>query len=71
MSEFTSFPIPVHRDDKPLVTHAGFDYLCSGCGDHVPDGVWIREFVKDGQIIGLTMRNGRDGEIIHQCGQVD
>jgi hypothetical protein len=67
---FTPFPVPRRPDDRPLVTHAGFDYRCTGCGGPVPDGVWIHEAVEDGMIVGMVMRDGPDGAVIHQCGQV-
>ncbi len=70
MTKFTPFPVPTHPGDTPLVTHAGFDYLCTGCGAHIPDGVWIHEQVKDGMVVGMTMRDGADGAVIHQCGTV-
>lgn len=70
LREFTSFPVPHTPDDMPLVRHAGFDYTCTGCGTHIPDGVWIHETVKDGMVIGLRMVNGADGDVIHQCGEV-
>jgi hypothetical protein len=68
--KFTPFPVPVAVTDLPLVTHAGHSYRCSGCGTLVPEGVWITETIKDGMIVGLSMRIGADGAFIHQCGDV-
>lgn len=48
--------------------HAGIDYICTGCGAHIPDGVHIYETVKDGMIIGLRVQRGHDGPVIHECG---
>jgi hypothetical protein len=71
MAEFTPFPVPIKSTDVPLVKHAGFDYVCSGCDVHVPDGLRIAETIKDGMVIGLRMTSGIEGPIIHQCGQVN
>jgi hypothetical protein len=67
---FTPFPEPIHRDDLPLVTHAGAHYRCSGCGfTPVPDGVHITETIEDGMVVGLSMRYGADGDVVHACGE--
>lgn len=71
MTEFTPFPEPRSPEDIPLVQHAGFDYICTGCGEHIPDGTWIYETVEDGMVIGLRMQNGPDGDTVHSCGTVD
>jgi hypothetical protein len=68
--EFESFPVPIHREDTPLVQHAGYDYICTGCGGRVPDGVRIYENVKNGMVIGMRMEGGPDGRFRHQCGEV-
>lgn len=70
VAEFIPFPVPINPGDLPLVQHAGFDYVCTGCGAHVPDGTWIYETIDDGVIVGLRMRSDRDGPVIHECGQV-
>jgi hypothetical protein len=69
MHEFEPFPVPIHRDDTPLVQHAGYDYVCTGCGGRVPDGVRIHENVRDGMVIGMWMDGGPDGQFRHQCGK--
>ena len=66
---FTPFPVPVHHDDLPLVTAAGTEYRCSGCGTLVPAGVWMTETVEDGMVVGLSMRMGTDGPTVHACGK--
>lgn len=68
MAEFTPFPVPIDRGDTPLVQHAGIDYICTGCGAHIPDGVWIFEKVVDGMIVGMKMTSGPDTEVFHRCG---
>lgn len=68
--EFEPFPVPVHRGDTPLVQHAGYDYICTGCGGRVPDGVIIHETVRDGMVVGMRMDGGPDGEFRHQCGEI-
>jgi hypothetical protein len=65
---FTPFKNPVHPDDTPLVQHAGFEYKCTGCGAPVPDGVHIYETVEDGMVIGLKVRRGLEGPVLHACG---
>jgi hypothetical protein len=70
VSKFKPFPVPIQITDTPLVQHAGFDYICTGCGEHVPDGVHIQETIKDGMVIGLRMIVGADGPVVHQCGKV-
>lgn len=67
------FPVPTEDNHIPLVQHAGPDYVCTGCGGRVPDGLRIYETVADDEVIGLTMRAGiaDDGPIVHECGQVD
>jgi hypothetical protein len=70
VSKFKPFPVPVQTTDTPLVQHAGFDYICTGCGEHIPDGVHVYEMIKDGMVIGLRMAVGADGPVVHQCGEV-
>jgi hypothetical protein len=85
-AKFTAFPVPVHAEDIPLVTPAGADYRCSGCGGVVPAGAWLFETIRDGMVVGLTARmpgstasphvvastvDHADGEIVHQCGERD
>jgi hypothetical protein len=70
VSNFKPFPVPIHTTDIPLVQHAGVDYTCTGCGEHIPDGVHIHETIKDGMVIGLRMIAGVDGPVVHQCGKV-
>jgi hypothetical protein len=71
MAKFTPFPLPVHPDDTPLITHAGPHYRCTGCGfEPIPDGMHIHETAKDGMVIGLRVVHGHDGPVIHECGQV-
>jgi hypothetical protein len=70
VADFTPFPVPVKPSGKPLVQHAGFDYLCTGCGEHVPDGLCIYEEVEDGMVVGLRMTGGQGGSAVHQCGRV-
>jgi hypothetical protein len=76
MAEFAPFRVPVvpydaitGDGDVPLVTPAGTQYRCSGCGALVPPGVWITETVVDGMVVGLSMRLGADGPHVHACGQ--
>jgi hypothetical protein len=52
--KFTPFPVPLHAGDLPLVTHAGANYRCSGCGATVPAGVRLYETVEDGMVVGLV-----------------
>lgn len=66
---FTPFPVPVHHEDLPLVTAAGFTLRCSGCGADVPEGVWITEVIDDRMVVGLSMRMGSDGAYVHACGK--
>lgn len=80
---FTPFPVPVQPwllerqedgsmqmvGDVPLVTNADTMYRCSGCGTLVPPGVWITEAIRDGMIVGLSMRMGADGAHVHACGE--
>ncbi len=66
--EFKPFPVPTLPTDLPLVTHAGEAYRCSGCGDRVPDGAWITEEVRDGMVVGILVRRGKDGPVDHGCG---
>lgn len=69
MSEFVPFPVPIHRDDIPLVQRDGATYRCTGCGGEILDGAWLHETVEDGMVVGLTARHGPDGEVYHQCGK--
>lgn len=69
MAKFTPFPVPVQPDDTPLVTHEGDHYRCTGCGEPAPSGVWISETVEDGMVVGMSMRIGGDGEVVHSCGK--
>jgi hypothetical protein len=70
MAKFKAFPVPINPTDTPLVQHAGFDYVCTGCGEHVPDNVRIYETIEDDMVIGLRMIAGAsdDGPLVHQCG---
>lgn len=65
------FPVPTEANHIPLVQHAGTDYVCTGCGERVPDGLRIFETVEDGMVIGLRMTAGadNDGPLIHTCGR--
>jgi hypothetical protein len=69
MAKFKAFPVPTKPTDTPLVTPDGYHYRCSGCGAEVPEGVWIAETIEDGMVVGLSMRIGRDGADVHQCGK--
>lgn len=66
--KFSPFPEPKTSDDTPLVTHAGFQYRCTGCGGDVPDGAWLAERVKDGMVVGLLVTAGQGGQVVHACG---
>lgn len=69
MGKFKPFPEP--RDpqtDTPLVTPAGPLYRCTGCGGTVPDGAWLTETVTGGMVVGLIARAGKDGPVVHECG---
>lgn len=76
MSEFTPFPVPRDPADVPLVRPGSVDvygtkvgvYLCSGCGEPMPQGVWLHETVEDGMVTGLDAYMGPDGERVHSCG---
>jgi hypothetical protein len=68
--KFKPFPVPIKTTDTPLVQHAGVDYTCTGCGEHVPAGLHIHETINDGMVIGLRMIAGADGPVVHQCGEV-
>lgn len=70
-SRFTPFKNPTEPGDRPLVTHAGSYYVCSGCGGAVADGLWIHENVRDGMVVGLWMQAGPDAPPVHQCGEVN
>lgn len=70
-NKFKAFKAPVLPKDVPLVQNDGLIYKCSGCGGPVPDGVWIFEKIEDGMVVGMTMKRGDDGPIVHQCGEVD
>ena len=67
------FPVPTEANHIPLVQHAGADYVCTGCGEHVPDNLRIYETIEDGMVVGLRMTAGAsdDGPLVHQCGQVN
>lgn len=67
-ADFTPFPVPRTAEDKPLFTHNGFDYKCTGCGGPIPDGAWITEDVEGGMVVGLLVRKGQDGPVVHACG---
>ena len=80
--KFTPFKVPVIADsidengreikgDTPLVVPAGTKgYLCSGCQTLIPtSGFWVTETVEDGLIVGLSMRVGSDGPVVHACGK--
>jgi hypothetical protein len=66
---FRKFPTPVKAEDTPLVTAHGTTYRCTGCGADVPPGVWITEQVESGNVVGMTMRIGADGDVVHSCGE--
>ncbi len=68
MAEFVPFPAPRTADDKPLVTHAGYQYRCTGCGGDIPDGAWLDEDIRDGMVVGLVARKGQGGPVAHACG---
>jgi hypothetical protein len=67
------FPVPAEANHIPLVQHAGPDYVCTGCGEHVPDGLRIYEKVIDGMVVGLRMTAGASdaGPLVHRCGRTD
>jgi hypothetical protein len=70
MTKFKAFKEPKHPDDTPLVSAHGFFYRCNGCGcDQLPQGFWITERIEDGMVVGLSMRIGADGAIVHACGK--
>jgi hypothetical protein len=75
--KFTPFPEPKNEPDAdgqggdlPLVTPAGVDYRCSGCGTIISSraGFWITENIEDGMVTGMSMRIGADGPVLHACG---
>jgi hypothetical protein len=67
--KFTPFPVPIKSTDMPLVQHAGADYICTGCSEHIPSGVHIHEIIDNGMVIGLRMIAGADGPVVHACGE--
>jgi hypothetical protein len=69
MAKFKPFKVPVDVEDLPLVTHAGKQFKCSGCGELIPEGFWITEVIEDGMIVGMSMRVGADGAFVHACGK--
>jgi hypothetical protein len=66
--KFEPFPEPRKQGDTPLVVHNGFQYRCSGCGGDVPDGAWLEEDIDDGMVVGLLVRAGQGGHVVHACG---
>jgi hypothetical protein len=65
------FPVPTEAHHTPLVQHAGFDYVCTGCGARIPDNVRIHEVIRDDMVVGLRMTAGAsdDGPLVHSCGE--
>lgn len=72
---FSPFPVPQDPiNDLPLVTRdsTGRAYRCSGCGvEGLPDGMWVFDMVRDGEVVGLRMTTGPDTAVIHRCGDTD
>lgn len=68
MTEFVPFSVPVHPDDQSLVRWDRDAYACTGCGGRVPDGAFLFEFIENGMITGLRVRQGFDGPVVHECG---
>lgn len=66
--DFVPFPVPVHRDDLPLVIREGPRYRCMGCGGRVPDGAWLFETIRDGLVVGILAQKGPTGPVVHSCG---